>query len=191
MDAVTFGKFIEHVDRHAGTERPILLIIDSVASHVDITAFSSASERGIEVYRLVPNATHLMQPLDKGVFGALKTKWYQVTRQHTREHPGSKIGKPNFAEKLAEAFNEFYRPSTIVNSFRATGVYPIDRGQITAEMLAPGKTYTTDQLANWRRAMLRLAVHLDMTLLRNCLRKPVSPIFLWWLTRHVCRSWLT
>ena len=58
MDAVTFGKFIEHVDRHAGTERPILLIIDSLASHVDITAFSSASER----YRDIPSRAKCHAP---------------------------------------------------------------------------------------------------------------------------------
>ena len=141
MDALTFVRFIDHFDQHAGTERPVLLILDSVSSHVDMAAFSRAAEKGIELYRLVPNATHLMQPLDKGVFGALKTKWHQVTRRHTRDFPGSKISKPNFAEKLAEAFNAFYRPLTVINSFKATGLYPVDRSQITVEMLAPGLTY--------------------------------------------------
>lgn len=31
-----------------------------------------AKGKGIELYRNVPNATHLMQPLDKSVFGPLK-----------------------------------------------------------------------------------------------------------------------
>ena len=91
MDAVTFLRFIDHFDQHAGTKRPVLLILDSVSSHVDMAAFSRAAEKGIELYRLVPNATHLMQPLDKGVFGTLKTKWHQATRCHTRDFPGSKL----------------------------------------------------------------------------------------------------
>ena len=85
-----------------------------------------------------------MQTLDKSVFGALKTKWYLVTRTYSREYPGSKISKHhNFAEKLANAFDDFYRPKTSI-SFKATGIYPIDHGQITDEMLAPGNTYSED-----------------------------------------------
>ena len=141
MDAVTFCKFILHVDRHAGAARPIALIIDSVSSHVDMKAFTLAVAKGIEIYRLLPNSTHIMQPLDKGVFGALKTQWHKVTRKHARDYPGSKISKANFAEKLTEAFNNFYRPSTIINSFRSTGVYPVDRSRITVDMLAPGTAY--------------------------------------------------
>ena len=38
MDAVTFLRFIDHFDQHAGTERPVLLILDSVSSHVDMRA---------------------------------------------------------------------------------------------------------------------------------------------------------
>lgn len=72
MDASTFSKFIDHFDKHAGEERPVLLLIDSVSSHVDSLVFEKAKSKGIEMYRIVPNATHLMQPLDKGVFGPLK-----------------------------------------------------------------------------------------------------------------------
>ena len=143
MDLATFMKFLDHFDKHCGAERPVALIIDSVSSHIDIDIFQAAVSKGIEIYRLVPNATHLLQPLDRGVFGPLKTKWYQVTRNHYRENPGSKIGKANFAEKLKEAYQGFYRPSTVVNSFKATGVYPVDRSQISDNDLKPGLTYTT------------------------------------------------
>lgn len=72
MDAETFRKFIQHLHTHAVKERPIVLLIDSVGSHVDMEAFSAAKALGIEIYRLVRNATHLMQPLDVAVYGPLK-----------------------------------------------------------------------------------------------------------------------
>ena len=77
MDLLTFVKFINDFDQHAGPQRPVLLLIDSVSSHVDMEAFPTVASKGIELYRLIPNATHhtLLQPLDKGVSGALKTKW--------------------------------------------------------------------------------------------------------------------
>ena len=72
MDAETFKKFIHHLSRHAVPERPIVLLIDSVSSHIDMEVLQLAIESQIELYRIIPNATHLMQPLDKGVFGPLK-----------------------------------------------------------------------------------------------------------------------
>ena len=142
MDSVTFRQFINHFDQHCGTERPVVLLIDSVSSHVDMASFEEAKAKGIEVYRIVPNATHLMQPLDKGVFGPLKSRWHQVVRKHTREHPANPIGKENFAEKLKEAFLLFYKPLTVINSFRSSGIYPVDRNVISSTQLKPGITFT-------------------------------------------------
>lgn len=71
MDRATFSKFIDHFDRYAGVERPVWLLLDSVSSHVDHDVFMKAKSKGIELYRILPNATHLMQPLDKDVFGPL------------------------------------------------------------------------------------------------------------------------
>ncbi|XP_014673791.1 PREDICTED: uncharacterized protein LOC106814043 [Priapulus caudatus] len=141
MDADTFCKFIQHFDKHAGTDRPVVLLIDSVSSHVHMAAFEDAKARGIEIYRIVPNATHLMQPLDKGVFGPLKAKWHQVVRHNTRDHPDIPIGKVNFAEKLKEAFLLFYKPLTIINSFKAPGIYPVDSTVISSTRLKPTITY--------------------------------------------------
>ena len=152
MDTNTFIKFIDHFDKYAGPERPVVLIVDSVSSHVDLGVFQKSRELGIEIYRLVPNATHLMQPLDRGVFGPMKAKWYQVLRKHYRDNPGSRIGKPNFAEKLTEAYREFYKPATIVNSFRATGIYPVDSTKIGNDELKPGLTYCQTSAATVENA---------------------------------------
>lgn len=58
MDRATFSKFTDHFDRYAGVERPVLLLFDSVSSHVDHDVFMKAKSKGT-------NATHLMQPLVK------------------------------------------------------------------------------------------------------------------------------
>lgn len=147
MDRATFSKFIYHFDRYAGVERPVLLLFDSVSSHVDHDVFLKAISKGIELYRILPNATHLMQPLDKGVFGPLKSKWHLTTRKYTRENPGKAIGKENFAVKLSETFLHFYKPLTVIDAFKSAGIYPVDSTVITHEMLKPSLTYT-DKAAN-------------------------------------------
>ena len=90
----------------------------------------------------MPNATHLVQPLDKGVFGPLKTAWYTTVRKNTRENPGQPIGKRNFVAKLAEAHLAFYKPSIIINSFRSSGIYPVSRAAVPNDRLKPSITYS-------------------------------------------------
>lgn len=141
MDSSTFEKFLDHFHLYAGTDRPVVLLIDSVSSHISMSAFEQASNKGIELYRLVPNATHLMQPLDVGVFGPLKQRWHQVVRAHTRSSPDAPIGKHNFAEKLKEAFLLFYKPLTVINAFRSSGIFPVDGTVISKEQVKPGITF--------------------------------------------------
>ena len=143
MTADIFKKFVLHLSTHAVAQRPLVLLVDSVSSHINMEVFQLAKEHQIEMYRIVPNATHLMQPLDKGVFGPLKQMWGQVTRQHYRQTPGIKIDKTNFAQKLKDAFMLFYKPLTIVNSFKASGIYPVDSLAISDDHLRPGYTFAS------------------------------------------------
>ena len=39
MNNVTFRKFIEHFDKFAGPNRPVVLLFDSVSSHIDSDVF--------------------------------------------------------------------------------------------------------------------------------------------------------
>ncbi|XP_046571695.1 jerky protein homolog-like [Haliotis rubra] len=141
MDAIALRAFVQHFDLHCGRERRVVLLIDSISSHVDFQAFQDAKERGTELYRIKANATHVMQPLDKGLFWPLKTRWNQVVRKHSQEHPGLSIGKETFAEKLQEAFLLFYKPPTVINSFRSSGIFPVDSSVITLDHVKPVLTF--------------------------------------------------
>ena len=75
MNTEAFSNFLDHFDEFAGKDRPVVLFFDSVSSHINMDLFKKAVSLGIELYRLTPNATQLIQPLDKGVFGPLKSQW--------------------------------------------------------------------------------------------------------------------
>ena len=102
---------------YASDERPVVSLMDSVSSRLNINIFSKAISLQIEIYRLIPNATHLVQPLDKGVFGPLKKQWYATVRENTRTNQGAPITKINFAVKLVDTYLKFYKPSIIVGSW--------------------------------------------------------------------------
>ena len=40
MDSRAFSQFIDHFDEFAGPERPVVLLFDSVSSHINIDTFS-------------------------------------------------------------------------------------------------------------------------------------------------------
>jgi hypothetical protein len=145
MDVPTFKKFIGHLDKYGEKERPIVLLIDSVGSHVSIECFSEAKEHGIEIYRLVRNATHIMQPLDVGVYGPLKSSWYKHLRLHKRENPEDPVSKKTFARHLHSAFMDFYKPLTVIRAFSSAGIYPLQRDAISDARLKPAETYESCQ----------------------------------------------
>ena len=60
---------------------------------------------------------------------------------NTRMNPDKPIGKENFAAKLAETQLAFYKPSIIVSSFKASGIYPICRDAVADESLRPSLTF--------------------------------------------------
>lgn len=62
MDRSKFTQFMDHFNKHAGIERPVVLLFDSVSSHVDHDVLMKAKAQGIELYRFVPKATYLIQP---------------------------------------------------------------------------------------------------------------------------------
>ena len=52
---------------------PALLFVDGHNSHLALDLLGSARANNITIYCLPPNTTRILQPLDVGVFGALKT----------------------------------------------------------------------------------------------------------------------
>ena len=141
MNNDSFLEFLKHFDKYACPERPVILLIDNVSSHMSIEVFSFAKSKEIELYRLQPNATHFLQPLDNGVFGPLKKVWYQTVRKFTKEHPGRSIDKETFGGKLNEAFMQFYKPLTVSNSFKTTGIFPVNRSRIREDVVKPALTF--------------------------------------------------
>ncbi len=78
MDSETFDNwFSNHFLVHAPPARPLLLLLDGHSTHYNPQFISKAAHEQIVVFCLLPNTTHLTQPLDKGIFGPLKTYWNQ------------------------------------------------------------------------------------------------------------------
>lgn len=79
--------FTRHFLRYISPVCPVLLIMDGHSSnYCPDTIWLAAPER-IIVFALLPNTTHLTQPLDKGVFGPLKVCWREVCHSFLAKIP--------------------------------------------------------------------------------------------------------
>ncbi|CAG5056641.1 unnamed protein product [Parnassius apollo] len=76
------------------------------------------------IFCLYPNSTHILQPCDVGIFGPLKKNWKRVVRKH-KQASTVPITKQNFAALFKIAYDRSIKPTTIKNSFRVCGLYPM------------------------------------------------------------------
>lgn len=79
MTGDNFAYYIRHVlykqARDKGVKFPIVLFVDNHSSHISEEISRMYDELQIILVCLYPNSTHVVQPLDIGVFYGLKRAW--------------------------------------------------------------------------------------------------------------------
>jgi len=72
--------FSHHFLRHAGSARPLLLLLDGHSSQYNMDVITMAQYNGVIIFTLVPHTTHKMQPFLQQMARSLssvhsKTSW--------------------------------------------------------------------------------------------------------------------
>ncbi|CAK5281220.1 unnamed protein product [Mycena citricolor] len=117
-----------------------LLILDGHNSHCTYRFLSFAKDHRIIVLCLPPHTTHALQPCDVGVFKPLSTFWKKEVEKVTRAYGA--INKYNLLAHYHNARTQAFKPTTIMNSFRKTGIWPVNRHAIDADEFETAKHYT-------------------------------------------------
>ena len=71
--------------------RPVILIQDGHASHISIELIELARSNGVHILCLPAHTTHLLQPLDVGVFKSFKVFFSKACSSYLSKHPGRVI----------------------------------------------------------------------------------------------------
>ena len=106
---------------------PFILILDGHTSHDNYELYKWCKPNYIEVVKLLPNATRILQPADVAVFGAAKARWKTLSNQWKIEHPAEDFREGDFIRLLKNLMDYIRdKKTTIVNGFRVTGLCPLD-----------------------------------------------------------------
>lgn len=107
-------------------ERPVLLILDNHSSHISLKAVEFCRNSGIIILTLPPHTSHKLQPLDRTVFGPLKTYFNRAMDEWMRSHPGRCVTIYEVGQIASKAFERSLSQSNIMAGFRCTGIFPMN-----------------------------------------------------------------
>lgn len=141
MTATLFMEVLKHFVKHTRCSplNKVLLLLDNHESHLSLDAIDYCRANGIVLLTFPPHTTHKLQPLDKTVFGPLKTAYSYASSNWMRNNPGSRITIHLVAHILGEAYPKAFTVPNISSGFRSTGISPLNRDIFSEEdyMLAP------------------------------------------------------
>ena len=93
-----------------------ILCVDGHASHISTQAIEFCVQKRIILLCLPAHTTHILQPLDVGVFGPLSTAYKNSLHEMTRFGAGYAIDKIDFLQLLKPAREKGMSESNIVKS---------------------------------------------------------------------------
>lgn len=125
-------------------DRPVLLILDNHVSHVSLETIVLAKNSGVILLTLPPHTSHRLQPLDRTVFGPMKTFFNRALDDHMRSYPNVSITIYDTGALSARAFTKAMTLENIISGFRCTGIYPLNRDIFSEADYAPSTVTDRD-----------------------------------------------
>jgi hypothetical protein len=110
-------------DSVKGTHR--MLICDQFGSHLTYEFVKYCEDHQTILFFLPPHSSHILQPLDVGVFSAYK-HWHSEWVYDATVSGYEKITKDDFLGAIAQIRQKTFKRSTIKLGFRLTGLWPMN-----------------------------------------------------------------
>lgn len=114
---------------------PVVLFLDGHSSHISLPLTTFCKEKGIVLVALLPNSTHVLQPLDVAVFRPVKGTWRDIVREFRVKHNYTKLKRTDFCREVQKCFHRSLKPETIMSGFKCCGLYPFNEQNIDYDKL--------------------------------------------------------
>ena len=86
-----FKKLFVPAVQHLTATGPVFLLFECQHSHISLNLIHTANESNIIFFCLLLNCTHVLQPLDVGVFDPLRRAWRHIIKKWKIETQASRI----------------------------------------------------------------------------------------------------
>ena len=108
-----------------------VIIGDNLSSHLSESVVQACKENNISFLSLLPNATHMLQPLDVAFFAPLKKLWRNLLREWRITPCGRKtgtLGKEDFSTLLTKLVSQLLvnAAENLKGGFRKCGLVPFN-----------------------------------------------------------------
>ena len=122
----------------------VLLVIDGAKCRISLS-ISELCDDNIILYTLLPNATHLIQPLNSLLMGSIKTNYRECICKWLQNSPGGIYDKNALIEVFAKVHNKAATVENAVSSFRHAGIFPWDPTKVDDKKLTPAELFKKDE----------------------------------------------
>lgn len=146
MDVTNFMLYVRNIFYpflvRKGVTMPIVYFVDGHSSHTGAEVADLCLNLNIILVALYPNTTRITQPADVSVFKPLKNAWRSAVSEWRGENSGEILSLKYFASVLQTAINRGIKKDSIVNGFRACGLFPFCADNVDySKCLAKGSSH--------------------------------------------------
>jgi hypothetical protein len=121
-------------ETRCGNDEYRLLLLDGHASHITTAAIKFCIASKIIPLCLPPHTTHLLQPLDVGIFLPLATAYKAGVRKRSKYIVNCSIDKIDFLEIYGAARDKAITPINIEKAWKVAGLEPWDPEAILSQL---------------------------------------------------------
>jgi DDE superfamily endonuclease len=128
--------WLEHFNRYTEKRtigRYRMLIFDGYGSHITQPFIEYCWEHRIRPFQLPPHSTHLLQPLDVGIFQTYKLN-LKKSIQNEVFHGLTEMSKTDFFSIFQAFSDRTFAPKRIQSAFHKTGLVPYDPAIVLDKM---------------------------------------------------------
>jgi hypothetical protein len=132
---VEYVKAIVEEMRDDGVTGYIVIFADGFPGHLSLELQIWCRQNEVLFFILLPNATHLMQPLDVVVFRPVKAEFKKQLIAYKTEKKKTEIGPVDLITIIARTYKKVIvtQPELVRNSFAKVGLFPLKNDAIPPE----------------------------------------------------------
>lgn len=124
--------FVKYLDENLGERRKtVLLVLDGHDSHLSQPIpLTYLHDHGVVVACMPSHTSSVLQPVDVGIFSAVKARFRRMLDNEFRSNPAWKVDKWSLPTLSWRAFVDTVNANRCESAFRVTGIFPLDKDWI-------------------------------------------------------------